>query len=57
MDALSFALYIIYHHTYENRSTEALFKACILGGDCDSFGAVVGMMSGAIFGADDNLMK
>jgi len=39
MDCMYMAFHIIYH---TNSFREALFKAANLGGDCDSYGAVVG---------------
>lgn len=54
MDCLYLALHIVWN---TNSFKEALIKSANLGGDCDSFGAVVGQIAGAIYGFDPEINK
>jgi ADP-ribosyl-[dinitrogen reductase] hydrolase len=50
MDNVAMALHIVYN---TKSLKDAILKAVNLGGDCDSIGAVVGMLAGAMYGYDD----
>ena len=54
MDCMYIALHII-HKT--NSLKEALIMSANLGGDCDSFGAVVGQIGGAIYGVTPDVLE
>jgi ADP-ribosylglycohydrolase len=53
MDALAMAMHISY---YSTSPEDAIIKAVNMGGDCDSVGAVVGMIVGSYYGLDKSIL-
>eukprot|EP00828_Plagiopyla_frontata_P049583 TRINITY_DN993_c0_g1_i1.p1 TRINITY_DN993_c0_g1~~TRINITY_DN993_c0_g1_i1.p1 ORF type:complete len:277 (+),score=45.37 TRINITY_DN993_c0_g1_i1:392-1222(+) len=54
MDALSMALHIAY---YSKSFKDAVFTAANMGGDSDTVGAIVGIITGAYYGLTEDLLE
>lgn len=54
MDALAMALHIIWQ---KNSFKECVLWSINMGGDCDTVGAIVGQLAGAIYGYNEEMHK
>ena len=54
MDCLCMSLHIVYH---TKNFKEAILKSVNLGGDADTVSAVVGLLAGAVYGLEDDIVE